>query len=115
MKRCRRCGEDLSLEELNKSSRLFDGYQHWCKPCFAEYHRLKAHNISVEEYDVLYTIQQGRCAICGAGGALVIDHNHETGKVRGLLCNECNLGLGKFHDRLFLLHKAAEYLDDTNT
>ena len=62
---------------------------------------------------------QGGCAICGArqglGGRndrrLAVDHNHTTGKVRGLLCDSCNHGLGKFKDDKRLLKIAIAYLE----
>jgi hypothetical protein len=65
----------------------------------------------------MYKEQGSACAICkrtDTGVArtkmLSIDHNHVTGKVRGLLCNWCNQGLGHFRDSPELLIKAAEYL-----
>jgi len=54
--------------------------------------------------------QQGRCALCEAP-ATTVDHNHETGAVRGALCNTCNTGLGKFGDDPARLRRAAEYLE----
>jgi phage/plasmid primase-like uncharacterized protein len=50
------------------------------------------------------------CVICGAREALVVDHDHVTGKVRGMLCNHCNRGLGHFRDDPQLLEFAAQYL-----
>lgn len=59
--------------------------------------------------------QDGRCAICKAplepGWKRAIDHNHETGKVRGLLCFKCNWGLGHFNDSAEIMRKAVEYLE----
>lgn len=64
--------------------------------------------------------QNGVCAICrckekiinknGKKWLLAIDHNHKTGKIRGLLCNSCNIGLGRFNEDIKLLKKAIEYL-----
>jgi hypothetical protein len=54
------------------------------------------------------------CVICGADEPLVVDHNHATGKVRGMLCNHCNRGLGHFRDDPELLGFAAEYLREMN-
>jgi len=60
---------------------------------------------------------EGSCPICGrhwyesSGGALQLDHDHETGKPRALLCDACNKGLGFFQDKAELLRKAADYLE----
>lgn len=75
------------------------------------------YGITPEQYDQLFEKQRGRCAICGTrnaggkGSVFRVDHDHATGLVRGLLCNECNLGLGKFaHDKR-RLSKAIDYLE----
>jgi hypothetical protein len=70
-----------------------------------------------EAYDAMLAAQNGACAICGAasgndrGYRLHIDHDHETGKVRALLCHGCNTGIGGFSDNPELLRAAADYLD----
>lgn len=51
------------------------------------------------------------CGICDKDGHLMLDHCHTTGKIRGLLCNNCNLGLGNFKDSLDLLDRAKRYLE----
>ena len=64
----------------------------------------------------MFEEQGGRCAICsteepgGNGNHFSVDHNHKTGKVRALLCNHCNTGLGKFQDDPDLLRIAQLYL-----
>ena len=68
------------------------------------------------EYEALLQSQNGLCAICGepAGAKrLSIDHDHETGSVRGLLCTLCNSGLGHFRDNEVLLRMAIDYLANT--
>lgn len=81
-----------------------------------DYRLRKSFGISAREYDEQLELQQGGCAICrapvgdGAGRRLAVDHDHETGHVRGILCSACNLGLGKFRDDPFLLHRAISYL-----
>jgi|SRR5665647_1797311 len=79
------------------------------------YSRLRLYGITQEQYDLLFIEQYGRCAICGTKAenlsrALVIDHDHATGKVRGLLCDVCNSGLGFFKDSRFILKYAIRYL-----
>lgn len=73
------------------------------------------YGITPADWDALHDAQLGRCAICLATLAEVakvcVDHDHETGEVRGLLCNGCNRGLGYFKDDPDRLKRAAEYLD----
>ena len=70
-----------------------------------------------EKYSGLMIAQDGKCAICGApkGEELRIDHCHATGKLRGLLCDNCNWGLGNFKDNPDLLNRAIQYLDHYKT
>ena len=71
--------------------------------------------LTKEQYDSLHEQQNGKCAICGnacsSGRRLAVDHSHKTKGVRGLLCGNCNLGLGKFKDSAELMKKAAAYLE----
>jgi hypothetical protein len=78
-------------------------------------------NMTQEEYEVMLSKQNGVCAICGKTEelnkgntkgqiSLAIDHDHETGKIRELLCMDCNQVLGRFNDDPDWFHKAAEYL-----
>ncbi len=71
----------------------------------------------ITEFDrgILYIQQRGKCAICGIPEdelkrSLDIDHCHFSGKVRGLLCSNCNHGIGKFKDKIEVLEKAIKYL-----
>lgn len=75
----------------------------------------RKYGIGLDSYERLLKIQDGRCAICGDtenGRALAVDHDHVTGKVRGLLCASCNNGLGRFRDDPGRLKAAARYLED---
>lgn len=81
------------------------------------------YGITLDEYDLIFDEQGGLCAICGKAeesrnnqgviGRLQVDHDHETGKVRGLLCQKCNRGLGFFDDNISKLINAAKYLEET--
>lgn len=77
----------------------------------------KKYNITKEDLDTLYLDCNGSCSICKlpekdnpGGKALHIDHDHKTGKVRGLLCNNCNSGIGYLKDNIELLEAAIQYL-----
>jgi hypothetical protein len=79
---------------------------------FPQPDRLKKYGITLEEWKQMLERQGNACAICGDREAkLVIDHSHKTNKVRGLLCNHCNTGLGMFKDRRASLRAALLYLD----
>ncbi len=80
------------------------------------------YGITLEEYRRLLAVQNGACAICHQGETrrhwwggevylLAVDHDHETGKTRGLLCNRCNRALGLFGDNVENLLAAATYLE----
>lgn len=69
------------------------------------------YGIGLNEFNELFSLQQGRCAICGASGKqLMVDHDHEAGNVRGLLCNDCNVALGRLKDNVEILQRAIGYL-----
>lgn len=72
------------------------------------------YGITIEEFEEMLSDQKGCCLICGdyMGEALKVDHNHETGAVRGLLCNGCNVGLGLFKDNPEFLTAAIAYLQE---
>jgi len=77
-----------------------------------KYHLKKKYNMTVEEHAALLIKQEGRCAICrGVLEQTNVDHNHKTGKVRGILCPSCNMALGLFQDSSAVLNAAKEYLD----
>jgi hypothetical protein len=79
----------------------------------AEYKR--KFGITIEEYDTLYLNQGGRCAICldkPTDRRLAVDHDHITGKIRGLLCKNCNLILGHAEDNCDILERAIKYLEE---
>ena len=73
---------------------------------------LNRYNISIDTYNKMQEEQLGKCAICEKEStkALSVDHCHETGEVRGLLCQPCNSGIGLLGDNLESLLKAVKYL-----
>lgn len=75
--------------------------------------RKKRYGIDGKTYLALLSAQAGACAICGDDirYRATVDHNHLTGMVRGLLCNGCNIGLGRFRDDPIRLHRAADYIE----
>lgn len=76
------------------------------------------YDITMEAYDSINKIQGGLCAICrtrritAKSSRLFVDHDHEKGHVRGLLCHYCNAGLGYFNERIDVLKRAISYLDE---
>lgn len=80
--------------------------------------RLKSdYGITLTQYEQMLTEQNGQCKICGTSDpgdkSFHVDHCHMTQRVRGLLCFNCNVGLGKFKDNVMLLREAALYLERT--
>lgn len=76
---------------------------------------LQKYGLSLKDYDALHAAQKGVCAICklpeaGKNERLSVDHDHRTNKVRGLLCNSCNVGIGRLKDSIPNLSAAIEYL-----
>ena len=137
---CSKCKEVKQISEFYKRSDRPFGYRSQCKKCTLnkqKEHRkknpekykqisnrsyrpmtgrqrtLRKYNLTIEEYDKILREQKNTCKICGGlnnGSVLYVDHNHKTGKIRGLLCRECNFSLGGFKDNSFILIKAIEYL-----
>lgn len=69
------------------------------------------YGITIEHYEDMYSEQEGKCAICGIQQeSLVVDHDHETGKVRKLLCKKCNLALGYVNDDPRIIENMLYYL-----
>lgn len=92
-----------------------NGLDSWCRACRSSYrneiNRGKFRgNISDDDLRELKSTCK-RCIICGSDSALVVDHCHKTGTVRGILCSNCNLGLGHFKDDPMLLEFAMQYLN----
>jgi len=113
---CTRCKVEkpASAEYFPLHNKKKNGFDSWCRYCRATYrnnnNRGKFRNVISDEelIDLKNSIKQ--CVICGSDGKLVVDHDHVTGKIRGMLCNHCNRGLGHFRDNPELLEFAAQYL-----
>lgn len=115
---CGKCKQILSEENFVLYK---DGRRHaYCNPCKSEHFknyqktigRFKRHGITKEIYDEMYKAQNGKCYICGLDEVkLHIDHNHSTGKVRRLLCKECNMALGLLKENVVTLKNMIEYLE----
>lgn len=79
-----------------------------------KYRLKKRYGITPEQYVAMLASVGGLCEICGTvgydGKKLSVDHCHETGKIRGLLCNRCNMALGAFNDSPRLLSRAIKYI-----
>jgi hypothetical protein len=117
---CRQCGANLAGTNLQRqfcNHHCLQAWQYWERRRTHRERWLKKYDLTVEQYEAMAERQSGRCAICGGSepktnGGLhwCVDHDHATGKVRGLLCHDCNIGLGKFRDETSLLLRAADYL-----
>ena len=123
---CSSCKIEKTIESnFWRSPQTKDGFCCWCKECFIEKRkawpswtverrrraRLRSrYKITDTEYDSLVANQDGICAICKKVVELDVDHDHTTGKVRGLLCGNCNTALGKFQDSTDILFNAVVYL-----
>lgn len=135
IKLCSKCKTEKFITEFTLDKKYKDGYYCWCKDCSYNYRLSWAHknkekvrliktlslhrklNISKDQYLELIELQNNSCKICkktasDQGKNLAIDHCHKTNKVRGLLCDKCNRGLGYFNDNLDSLQNAISYLKE---
>lgn len=118
-KRCHTCKKWLKHSKFHKAVSSVGGLKGECKECThkrCSIKHLSSYGLTPEDYDKLLASQNGVCAICGAkealnGYKLYVDHDHATGKVRGLLCHHCNIALGALRDNPTLLRKAAKYIE----
>lgn len=81
------------------------------RPWISFLHRLQTYKMTLDQFHARSEAQNFCCAICGECVELEIDHCHVSGDVRGLLCSNCNDGLGKFKDSPARLHAAIAYLE----
>lgn len=127
---CGNCKIEKELHDFNirrKNNKIY--YQSYCKDCASRlktkwsrenkshlrsYKINRKYNLSKDQYDDLYWSQNGNCAICKIpliiGKLTHVDHCHETGRIRGLLCTNCNTGLGIF-EKFKKMPEVYEYLN----
>ncbi len=115
----------LALTAFARSRASSSGVSSYCLPCHNErgkrnaaqrggsrtYHLTRRYGITAEEADAMLASQEGLCAICRKAPAAHVDHDHQTGAVRALLCFNCNGGLGQFKDDPAVLRAAADYVE----
>jgi len=123
----------MPVESFNKCRTQADGYANWCRACSnaarserkkrdgsskrwrdknPHYSTVKLAGLDTDAVAQLREGHDGKCEICGAEPerALCLDHDHQTGMIRGLLCRDCNIGIGMFSDDPKRLKAAARYL-----
>ena len=120
MKKCKKCDISKPIIEYHNKKDGKDGFHSYCKICvndaydassYRKYQLNKLYGITPEQHDVMLFKQQNKCAICRELLSTPhVDHCHTTGKVRGLLCINCNHGIGKFKDNIDMLQHAINYL-----
>lgn len=114
-KQCARCREVKPVGSFDRQRSQAGGYNCYCKACrsglarSAYFH--KRYGITVQELEDMVAEQGCLCAICRTGPAEHLDHDHQTGQVRRVLCFPCNGGLGQFRDDPELLRRAIDYLE----
>ncbi len=120
---CPTCRKLKKLSDFSKDSRKRLGRRFQCKVCHRQSDRRcfmkRRYGISLESYEEMFRAQDGRCAACkqretakqkGRIMLLGVDHDHTTGKIRGLLCNRCNRVLGLFRDNPDVIKRALDYV-----
>ena len=130
---CRTCGQEQPITEYYKTGRKSDKdpdqRHHECKTCtkarlkeshcpetYRRQHLQRSYGITPEQYSELLEKQKHKCAAChttepgGKHNIFVVDHSHATGKVRGLLCKDCNIALGLLKDNTDTIANLIRYL-----
>ena len=136
-KKCNRCEEIKSISNFYVNLNMRDGHSNMCKQCstakqkqlnaskekkllFKENNLKRNYDLTQEEYNKILLEQGNKCIICGkdqseSQKAFAVDHNHITGRVRGILCSWCNTGIGLFKDDPKTLYRAIQYLYKNDT
>jgi len=117
--RCVECDRQQQLKRYHnltideKRKRKNKSIQTLGKDYFKRYKLNKNYNLTLEEFNQMYELQNGKCYLCEkpiSGKEVKIDHNHSTGKVRKLLCHNCNTSLGLLNEDIKLFEKCIDYL-----
>ena len=128
---CSKCKQLKPLTQFSKDNHAKSGYRSHCKKCKnketmiywrkvrSNRKRTELYNITPEQYNTLFELQKGCCAICGRHQnsfkkSLSVDHNHKTKEVRGLLCDRCNLMVGYSRESIIILKNTIQYLKLSN-
>lgn len=117
---CTMCDEFKPWTEFSPRKEVPSGHTSSCRKCrnarYARQNRARryerVYDITLEKYEELLKKQDGVCGICKQPQStlLCVDHNHDTGEVRGLLCTPCNRGLGLLGDTIINIQNAYDYL-----
>ncbi|MFF1767191.1 endonuclease VII domain-containing protein [Streptomyces sp. NPDC058249] len=115
---CRGCGEIKPHSEWHRNASASDGLATCCKACKAirgrEGHLKRQYGMTEAERDEMIASHMGLCVICLKAPAVHVDHCHETGRVRGVLCFNCNSAIGKLGDDPDAVRRAAAYLEGSS-
>lgn len=133
LKKCKICKEERDISLMAKRGLTIRGiqkYKNICKVCdnircrerkrgtekekirITKYRLRTRYGLTLEDYNYMKSLQEKKCLICKSEKKLVVDHCHISGKVRGLLCDKCNLGIGHFKDDIENLKRAIIYLEN---
>jgi hypothetical protein len=112
---CPTCQQPVAHEDYVRNTRTTSGFGSECKACHRETssasYFYRRYGLTKRELLVLRAAQDDRCAICGESEPQHLDHDHETGHIRQLLCQRCNQGLGLLQDDPDVLRAAAQYVE----
>lgn len=105
----------MAFRDKDKSDQYYR--QYWKKVKSKKPHLLNTYGITIDDYNSMFTLQDGRCAGCNKhqseiGKTLHVDHDHETKVVRGLLCNKCNMAIGLIKENVSTLKEMIKYLEN---
>jgi Recombination endonuclease VII len=112
---CPSCEQAVAVEDYTRNIGTSSGFGSRCRRCANAANSVgyfyRTYKMTQVQLDALRAAQDDRCAICGDAGPAHLDHDHDAGHVRQLLCQRCNHGLGLFRDDPAVLRIAAEYVE----